>query len=261
MMELTKVALNRAYNDGISDAKNKNGDTPASPVFPNEFLALAYDWGYLAGEIELQAVQYKREADSLHKKASAQPTLTGQALADNLDIAYANGVADRGLASIEVQPFRGEWQKRRAHIDPPHESMWEKGWEFENLRLKLVQESGLRADSGDSIMVQHREFFKAEPAADGVVKDSAAMPADLWLQTTGRAERPKHSHYYRPCPYDAIDVYRILEIFEVNNPCAQHAIKKLLVMGNRGHKDAERDVQDVIDTMTRWKAMRAEESK
>lgn len=62
----------------------------------------------------------------------------------------------------------------------------------------------------------------------------------------------KHNHYYRTCPYDAIDVYRILDLFEVKDPCAQHAIKKLLALGNRGHKNASKDVQDVIDTMTRW---------
>lgn len=71
----------------------------------------------------------------------------------------------------------------------------------------------------------------------------------------------KHSHYFRACPYDHIDVYRILEIFEVKDPCAQHAIKKLLALGNRGQKDSARDVQDVIDTMTRWQKMRAEENE
>lgn len=71
----------------------------------------------------------------------------------------------------------------------------------------------------------------------------------------------KHNHYYREMPFANIDVYRILHTFEVTDPCAQHAIKKLLAMGKRGHKDAEKDVQDVIDTMTRWQEMRAEEGK
>lgn len=70
----------------------------------------------------------------------------------------------------------------------------------------------------------------------------------------------KHSHYFRPCPYDSIDVYRVLSIFSVADPCLQHAVKKLLVAGGRGHKDISRDVQDAIDTLVRWQAMRDEEA-
>lgn len=69
-----------------------------------------------------------------------------------------------------------------------------------------------------------------------------------------------HSHYFRPCPFDSIDVYRVLSIFSVVDPCLQHAVKKLLVAGGRGHKDIGRDVQDAIDTLVRWQAMRAEEA-
>ena len=69
----------------------------------------------------------------------------------------------------------------------------------------------------------------------------------------------KHSHYHKPCPFDSIDVYRVLELFEVANPCLQHAIKKLLVAGGRGAKDISQDVQEAIDTLTRWQEMRSEE--
>jgi hypothetical protein len=69
----------------------------------------------------------------------------------------------------------------------------------------------------------------------------------------------KHSHYHKACPFPSIDVYRVLDLFSVTDPCLQHATKKLLVAGGRGHKDIARDVQDVIDSLERWKAMRAEE--
>jgi hypothetical protein len=69
-----------------------------------------------------------------------------------------------------------------------------------------------------------------------------------------------HNHYFKPCPFDSIDVYRVLSLFGVVDPCLQHATKKLLVAGGRGHKDISRDVQDVIDSLERWKAMRAEEA-
>lgn len=56
-----------------------------------------------------------------------------------------------------------------------------------------------------------------------------------------------------------VDVYRVLSLFEVTDPCIQHAIKKLLVAGNRGHKNLEKDVQEAIVSLERWKEMRSEE--
>lgn len=69
----------------------------------------------------------------------------------------------------------------------------------------------------------------------------------------------KHAHYYRPCPYDSIDFYRVADIFEVTHPAAQHVMKKCFAVGKRGHKDTDRDIQDMIDTLVRWQEMRAEE--
>lgn len=70
----------------------------------------------------------------------------------------------------------------------------------------------------------------------------------------------QHSHYFKPCPYDEVDVYRVLELFAVTDPCLQHAIKKLLVAGGRGAgKDIGQDVKEAVDTLARWQEMRAEE--
>lgn len=72
----------------------------------------------------------------------------------------------------------------------------------------------------------------------------------------------KHGHYFRPCPYSHVDVYRVLLVFGVTDPCLQHAIKKLLVAGGRGGgKDQGRDVQEAMDTLERWAEMRAEEGR
>ena len=70
-----------------------------------------------------------------------------------------------------------------------------------------------------------------------------------------------HSHYFKPCPYDTLDIYRVISIFGVTDPCFQHALKKLLCTGDRGYKDTEQDVQDVIDTLERWKQMRKEDAE
>jgi len=59
------------------------------------------------------------------------------------------------------------------------------------------------------------------------------------------------SHYFRPCPYDGIDVYRTLEIFGVTSPAIQHAIKKLLVPGRRGSKDVRKDLSEAVVSINR----------
>ena len=66
--------------------------------------------------------------------------------------------------------------------------------------------------------------------------------------------KPKHSHYHKDVSqYDTIDIYAVCKIFDVQDTsgCLQHAIKKLLVTGRRGHKDRQTDIQNAIDTLNR----------
>jgi hypothetical protein len=70
----------------------------------------------------------------------------------------------------------------------------------------------------------------------------------------------KHNHYFKKTVHlDAVDVYRVLELFNVTDPCLQHAIKKLLCAGGRGAKDMEQDVQEAMDTLERWQDMQVED--
>ena len=73
--------------------------------------------------------------------------------------------------------------------------------------------------------------------------------------------KESHNHYFKPCPHNPLDVYRVISNFGVSDPCIQHALKKLLCSGVRGHKDQSKDIQDVIDTLERWKQMREEDDK
>lgn len=71
----------------------------------------------------------------------------------------------------------------------------------------------------------------------------------------------KHSHYKKPVAgLQFVDVYRVLALFGVTDPCLQHAVKKLLVAGGRGAKDISQDVQEAIDTLQRWQEMRREDA-
>ena len=71
-----------------------------------------------------------------------------------------------------------------------------------------------------------------------------------------------HSHYFKDVSQlDTIDVYRVIDLFNVTDPCIQHAVKKLLVAGGRGAgKDINKDIQEAIDSLVRWKDMRQEEN-
>ncbi len=70
----------------------------------------------------------------------------------------------------------------------------------------------------------------------------------------------KFGKYMRECPYDGIDVYRVLTIFEVTDPAIQHAVKKLLCAGKRGGKDKATDIRETIVALERWEEMRREET-
>lgn len=52
-----------------------------------------------------------------------------------------------------------------------------------------------------------------------------------------------------------VDVYDVLKAFSVVNPALQHLVKKALAVGQRGHKDAAEDLQDIIDSAVRAKEL------
>lgn len=53
----------------------------------------------------------------------------------------------------------------------------------------------------------------------------------------------------------SVDVYDVLMAWGVTNPALQHLIKKALQCGQRGHKDNNQDLQDIIDSAIRAKEL------
>ena len=47
------------------------------------------------------------------------------------------------------------------------------------------------------------------------------------------------------------DVYDVCNWFKIKDPAAAHAVKKMLMTGNRGHKNREEDLYDIIQSITR----------
>lgn len=78
---------------------------------------------------------------------------------------------------------------------------------------------------------------------------------------TEEAKKEKHSHYFKDVSgLKSIDVYRVIELFEVNHPALQHALKKVLAAGRRGAKSAEQDAHEAIDSLNRFLEMLSEDA-
>lgn len=100
---------------------------------------------------------------------------------------------------------------------------------------------------------------------DGSYRIPVGRPIDDFIRacidTDERDKAKNHNHYFRDVSHlNRVDIYRILELFNVDDPCMQHVVKKAIACGKRGHKNIERDVQDMIDTLTRWQEMRIEDA-
>ncbi|WP_434456521.1 hypothetical protein JQR85_13610 [Stutzerimonas urumqiensis] len=71
-----------------------------------------------------------------------------------------------------------------------------------------------------------------------------------------------HEHYFIDVTHiDRLDVYRLLDLFKVTCPVAQHIVKKALAAGQRGHKDTRRDWQDIADSAARRLQMFSEDER
>jgi hypothetical protein len=72
---------------------------------------------------------------------------------------------------------------------------------------------------------------------EGVVKEHKSTP------------RNKYDREILPNTY--VDVYDVLRAFEVTDQALGHLIKKALAVGKRGHKTAEQDYKDILDSAQR----------
>lgn len=59
------------------------------------------------------------------------------------------------------------------------------------------------------------------------------------------------SKYKRSVSSLTIDIYDVLQAWQVTNPAIQHAIKKLLQPGQRGHKTRTEDLQEALVSIER----------
>jgi hypothetical protein len=75
-----------------------------------------------------------------------------------------------------------------------------------------------------------------------------------WRKVGSHSFNRSGSKYLReiPCLFDEkVDVYAVLDAFDVRCPARQHAIKKLLCAGLRGAKDVIDDLREARDAIDR----------
>ena len=133
--------------------------------------------------------------------------------------------------------------------------MSEYGNEFENVRpafptgavpsSRTKQETHL-ISAADSTIPVHPNAWKDHGIDPSLIKTAV--------------DKRAHNHYFKNVSkLQYIDVYRVLSLFNVTDPCIQHAVKKLLVAGGRGAgKDVGKDIQESIDSLVRWQEMQKE---
>lgn len=68
------------------------------------------------------------------------------------------------------------------------------------------------------------------------------------------------SKYSKRIGKEVVDVYDVLMAFNVTNPATQHAIKKLLMPGNRGHKDKLADLKEAYQSIARAIELESEDA-
>ena len=68
------------------------------------------------------------------------------------------------------------------------------------------------------------------------------------------------SKYSRRIGKEVVDVYDVLMAFNVTNPATQHAIKKLLMPVNRGHKDKLTDLKEAYQSIARAIELESEDA-
>lgn len=71
-----------------------------------------------------------------------------------------------------------------------------------------------------------------------------------------------YNHYIKDVSHlNKIDIYRVCDLYGVNNAAVAHAIKKLLCSGVRGYKDASQDINEAIDSLKRALEMIVEDER
>lgn len=220
-----------------------------------------------AEEVPKAKVEPKAVATHMHESLASIPPagtpLSAAAIGGNDVIVTDADVAGLEAALYDVQVTRKA--KHRYEIpNPGPADSWAPPGERETAPAGVkaaltVDESKVTVQSDDVSIEAAVELMTLRPLHSITQEEFDAMTTHVEPRGFLPPER-KYTHYFKDASqFDVIDVYRVLTLFNVTDPCLQHAVKKLLVAGGRGHKDIGKDIQETIDALARWQDMRDEE--
>ena len=100
---------------------------------------------------------------------------------------------------------------------------------------------------------QVRQAIKAKSGSDSDHTADAMAYGFMGFGTAnGSAKMRENNHYFIDVSdVDEVDFYEIAKRYNVTDPAIQHILKKCLAIGNRGHKDLETDLKDILKTAKR----------
>ena len=187
----------------------------------------------------------------------------------------------RPKSTISEQPSKGCSITSHTHITNMPEknttSTDTVGVKFEDLKALRQRFDGLSADyfhpaTQKCIEWLDAEIAKGEPRTvkGETLRDQTARFTGIPMLQPGEPAhsgpvldlRPReHSHYFKDVSHlTEVDVYRVLDLFCVTDQAIGHALKKLLVIGQRGVKDFDKDLKEAIDSLKRKQAMLMEDA-
>lgn len=135
-----------------------------------------------------------------------------------------------------------------------------------NIEFNKNSSTGITADAvletyWNNLPIEERQEAMRKALKESLVKNIANKELsieDLPAYEPNLAH--KYPHYHKDVSHlQSIDVYRVLELYGVTDNTIGHAIKKLLCAGQRGAKDAEKDIREAVDTLNRRLQMLAED--
>ena len=121
----------------------------------------------------------------------------------------------------------------------------------DNMNYAYYTTQGIRFTSQDTSYFYGRCLWQryTQPESLPFVDDEVQSINDQYAEIE---KVRQHKHYFKDVSsLNKIDVYMVLKLFNVTDPCLQHIAKKALCAGKRGHKDFKKDLRDILDTAKR----------
>lgn len=165
-----------------------------------------------------------------------------------VDVKFRNGRIENGTPAGEYNGSYSrmqaiDWSHNRFQSDIIAYRLSKPDWP-EN-RIDVIGQNGNTGEHYNEVkMMNGKVELIPTPERIAFLKENAASAEVAF-------DRGKPNKYQRTIKGVTVDVYDVLVAFGVTCPAMAHAIKKMLMPGQRGSKDAEQDKREAIQAIER----------